>query len=187
MVRPGVCLVVTVCAKQHQVGIPAVSPVAVSMVGFYMKTKVLAPTVDRAVTVGGFSASTPLPVGGPTAPATAWKSVQCQAFFIAACRDGASIHPLRPQVKTGSEPPLRFGHAPSLTVPLDAVEAGPLLSDEVGNQRLHVVLTITSHPIALVACHVASWQLPRLDFRQPADDSLSGHTSEWLARPLARI
>ena len=96
------------------------------------------------MTVGGFSASTSLPVGGPTAPATVWKSVQCQALFIAACRDGLSIHPLRPQVKTGSEPPLRFGHAPSLTVPLDAVEAGSLPSDEVGNQRLHVVLTIIS-------------------------------------------
>ena len=64
--------------------------------------KTPAPAVDRAVTVGGFSASTPLPVGGPTAPATVCKSVQCQAFFIAACRDGSSIHPLRPQVKTGS-------------------------------------------------------------------------------------
>jgi len=67
------------------------------------KKKVPAPTVDRAVTVGGFSASTPLPVGGPTAPATVCKSVQCQAFFIAACRDSFSIHPLRPEVKTGSE------------------------------------------------------------------------------------
>jgi hypothetical protein len=79
MVLPAVCLVVTVCVKQHQVGIPAVSPVAVSTVGFHMKSKVPAPTVDRAVTVGGFSASTSLPVGGPTAPATVYKSVQCQA------------------------------------------------------------------------------------------------------------
>jgi hypothetical protein len=60
-----------------------------------MEKKTPAPTVDRAVTVGGFSASIPLPVGGPTALATVWKPVQCQAFFIAACRDGASIHPLR--------------------------------------------------------------------------------------------
>jgi len=27
------------------------------------------------------------------------------------------------------------------------------------------------HPIALVACYAASWQLPRLDFHQLADDS----------------
>jgi len=74
MVLPAVCLVVTVCVKQHQVGIPAVSPVAVSMVGFHMKKKVPAPAVDRAVTVGGFSVSTPLLVDGPTAPATAWDS-----------------------------------------------------------------------------------------------------------------
>jgi hypothetical protein len=35
-----------------------------------LKKKTPAPTVDRAVTVGGFSAPTSLPVGGPTAPAT---------------------------------------------------------------------------------------------------------------------
>jgi hypothetical protein len=40
----------------------------------------------------------------------------------------------------------------------------------------------TGHPGALGACYVASWQLPRLDFHQRADDSLSGHTSELLAR-----
>ena len=39
-----------------------------------LKKKVPAPTVDRAETVGGFSASTPLPVGGPTAPAMGWDS-----------------------------------------------------------------------------------------------------------------
>jgi hypothetical protein len=44
-------------------------------------------------------------------------------------------------------------------------------------RRLQRFSTI-SLPIALVACYVASWQLPRLDFRQLADDSLSGHTSE---------
>jgi hypothetical protein len=100
MVLPAVCLAVTMYVKQHRAGTPAVSPVAVLMVGSHTKKKTSAPTVDRAVTVGGFSASTLLPVGGPTAPATVWKSVQCQAFFIAACRDGFSIHPLRPQVKT---------------------------------------------------------------------------------------
>jgi hypothetical protein len=35
----------------------------------------------------------------------------------------------------------------------------------------------TGHPGALGACYVASWQLPRLDFHQRADDSLSGHTN----------
>jgi len=29
----------------------------------------------------------------------------------------------------------------------------------------------SGHPEALVACYAASWQLPRLDFRQLADDS----------------
>jgi hypothetical protein len=38
----------------------------------------------------------------------------------------------------------------------------------------------TGHPGALGACYVASWQLPRLDSHQLADDSLSGHTSELL-------
>jgi hypothetical protein len=38
----------------------------------------------------------------------------------------------------------------------------------------------TGHPGALGACYVASWQLPRLDFHQRADDSLSGHTSRGL-------
>jgi transposase len=42
-------------------------------------------------------------------------------------------------------------------------------------RRLQRFSTI-SHPIALVACYVASWQLPRLDFRQLAHDSSSGHT-----------
>jgi hypothetical protein len=43
MVLPAVCLVVTVCVKQHQVGIPAVSPVAVSMVDFYIIRAFLVP------------------------------------------------------------------------------------------------------------------------------------------------
>jgi hypothetical protein len=38
----------------------------------------------------------------------------------------------------------------------------------------------TGHPEALVACYVASWQLPRLDFRQLADDSFRTHQSELL-------
>jgi|GEM_PF-6041896 len=29
----------------------------------------------------------------------------------------------------------------------------------------------SGHPEALVACYAASWQLPRLDFHQLADDS----------------
>jgi hypothetical protein len=37
--------------------------------------------------------------------------------------------------------------------------------------------TTAGHPEALGACHVASWQLPRLDSHQLADDSLSGHAS----------
>jgi len=40
----------------------------------------------------------------------------------------------------------------------------------------------TGHPGALGACYVASWQLPRLDFHQLADDSLSGHT-----KPTVRL
>jgi hypothetical protein len=32
----------------------------------------------------------------------------------------------------------------------------------------------TGHPGALGACYVASWQLPRLDSHQLADDSLQG-------------
>ena len=38
----------------------------------------------------------------------------------------------------------------------------------------------TGHPGALGACYVSSWQLPRLDFHQQVDDSLSGHTSRRL-------
>jgi hypothetical protein len=38
----------------------------------------------------------------------------------------------------------------------------------------------SGHPEALVACYVASWQLPRPDFHRLADDSLSGHTNELL-------
>lgn len=38
----------------------------------------------------------------------------------------------------------------------------------------------TGRPGALGASYVASWQLPRLDSHQLADDSLSGHTSELL-------
>ena len=40
----------------------------------------------------------------------------------------------------------------------------------------------TGRPGALGACYVASWQLPRLDSHQLADDSLSGHTSELSGR-----
>jgi hypothetical protein len=35
----------------------------------------------------------------------------------------------------------------------------------------------TGHPGALGACYVASWQLPRLDSHQLADDSLQGTPS----------
>ena len=38
----------------------------------------------------------------------------------------------------------------------------------------------TGRPGALGACYVASWQLPRLDSHQLADDSLSGHTNRLL-------
>jgi len=49
-----------------------------------------------------------------------------------------------------------------------------------GIQRFSTV----GHPKALVACYVVSWQLLRPDFHRLAVDSLSGHTSEWLARLL---
>ena len=43
-----------------------------------------------------------------------------------------------------------------------------------GIQRFSTI----GHPKALVACYVASWQLPRPDFHRLAVDSLSpGHTS----------
>jgi hypothetical protein len=48
-----------------------------------------------------------------------------------------------------------------------------------GIQRFSVI----SHPMALVVCHVVSWQLSRLDLQRLADDSLSGHTMPWLACP----
>jgi hypothetical protein len=41
-------------------------------------------------------------------------------------------------------------------------------------RRLQRFSTI-SHPIALVACYVASWQLPRPDFHRLADDSFRTH------------
>jgi len=54
-------------------------------------------------------------------------------------------------------------------------------------RRLQRFSTI-GHPKALVAClalsaaegYVAPWSLPRPDLHRLADDSLSGHTSEWL-------
>jgi hypothetical protein len=88
-----------------------------------MEKKTPAPTVDRAVTVGGFSASTPLPVGGPTAPATPFHC-SVQGWF--------EYTPLRPEVKTGSEclgqlsrnPPLRRGLASSVRLNALGVPAG---------------------------------------------------------------
>jgi hypothetical protein len=47
---------------------------------------------------------------------------------------------------------------------------------------LHPVLrgirrfSTSSHPEALGACYVASWQLPRPDLHRSADDDFSGHT-----------
>src|SRR5262245_43593965 len=38
----------------------------------------------------------------------------------------------------------------------------------------------SSHPEALGACDVASWQLPRPDLHRLADDGFSGHTMPWL-------
>jgi hypothetical protein len=38
----------------------------------------------------------------------------------------------------------------------------------------------SSHPEALGACYVASWQLPRPDLHRSADDDFSGHTMPWL-------
>ena len=43
----------------------------------------------------------------------------------------------------------------------------------------------TGHPIALAACYVAAWPLPRLDSHPLAVGSFAGHTSEWLASLLA--
>src|SRR5512132_2352442 len=37
-----------------------------------------------------------------------------------------------------------------------------------------------SHPEALGACSVASWQLPRPDLHRSANDDFSGHTRQWL-------
>ena len=34
----------------------------------------------------------------------------------------------------------------------------------------------SSHPEALGACYVASWQLPRPDLHRSANDDFSGHT-----------
>ena len=53
---------------------------------------------------------------------------------------------------------------------------------------LHPVLrgirrfSTSSHPEALGACYVASWQLPRPDLHRLADDDFSGHTRPWLDR-----
>jgi hypothetical protein len=40
----------------------------------------------------------------------------------------------------------------------------------------------TGHPGALGACYVASWQLPRLDSHQLADDSFQGTPAEVMQR-----
>jgi hypothetical protein len=62
-------------------------------------------------------------------------------------------------------------------------------SDEVGRllRRLSIQhFDTTSHPMALVVCYVAFWQLPRLDFHQPADDSSRTHHTAvgWLSSIL---
>jgi hypothetical protein len=44
----------------------------------------------------------------------------------------------------------------------------------------------SSHPEALGACYVASWQLPRPDLHRSADDDLSGHTMPLLEGTLSR-
>jgi hypothetical protein len=58
---------------------------------------------------------------------------------------------------------------------------------------LHPVLrgirrfSTSSHPEALGACYVASWQLPRPDLHRSADDDFSGHTMRLfggIANPL---
>jgi len=49
-----------------------------------------------------------------------------------------------------------------------------------GIQRFSTI----GHPKALVACYVASWQLPRPNFHRLAVDSLSGHTKRGLAYAL---
>ena len=53
-------------------------------------------------------------------------------------------------------------------------------------RRLQRFSTI-GHPKALVACYVAPWWLPRPDLHRLADDSLSGHTSEWLGGPFVAV
>jgi hypothetical protein len=40
----------------------------------------------------------------------------------------------------------------------------------------------SSHPEALGACYVASWQLPRPDLHRSANDDFSGHTMPSLGR-----
>jgi hypothetical protein len=40
----------------------------------------------------------------------------------------------------------------------------------------------SSHPEALGACYVASWQLPRPDLHRSANDDFSGHTMRLLGR-----
>jgi len=42
----------------------------------------------------------------------------------------------------------------------------------------------SGHPEALVACYAASWQLPRLDFHQLADDSFQDTPATGCAAPL---
>ena len=48
----------------------------------------------------------------------------------------------------------------------------------------HICFSTTSHPEALGACYVASWQLPRPDSHRLADDSFAGHTSGCYAAAL---
>jgi len=45
----------------------------------------------------------------------------------------------------------------------------------------------TGRPGALGACYVASWQLPRLDFHQLADDSFQGTPALCQAAPPGNV
>jgi hypothetical protein len=44
-------------------------------------------------------------------------------------------------------------------------------------------VSTSSHPEALGACDVASWQFPRPDLHRSADHAFSGHTRPWLGNP----
>jgi hypothetical protein len=52
-------------------------------------------------------------------------------------------------------------------------------SDIFAEHRIRRFST-SSHPEALGACYVASWQLPRPDLHRSADDDFSGHTMRGL-------